>query len=177
MKTKLFTTTFIALVIGVNIFAQSTYQTFPTEGFKVKCGCRLYVNTTFIQMAKQQGQNNILAAYICAENKDSPDNGVIVNINIYDESANYNNIKPINHSFFEKRCLEQYAGNLSKAGYGYKYITYQGVSALEYNFDQMGVPTRAIMFLKNKRSYLVQVATRNNLTSKFNALKASFELL
>lgn len=177
MKSKILLITIIALFIGGRLFAQDSYQTFSKGGFRVKCGCSLYENSVFIQAAKQQGANNIIAAYICAENQDSPEYGVIVNVNIYDESANYKNIKPIYHSFFEKRCLEQYAVNLSKAGFSYQFITYQGVSALEYNFDQMGLPTKALMFYKNKKSYLLQVGTRQGLAAKYNALKSSFEIL
>jgi hypothetical protein len=177
MRTIIMLITFIFLSSGGKLFAQGSYQTFASQGFKVKCECSLYENSVFIQAAKQQGIKNILAAYICAENKDSPDYGVIVNINIYDESAGYNNIKPSNYAFFEKKCLDQYAAGLSKAGFGYRYINFQGTSALEYDFDQMGLPTKALMFLKNKKSYLIQVATRNNLTTKYTALKTSFELL
>lgn len=177
MKTRIILIVLISFSLGGGLFAQGSYQTFALQGFRVKCGCSLYENAVFIQAAKQQGVKNILAAYICAENQDSPDYGVIVNINIYDESGGYKNIKPSNYEYFEKRCLEQYASNLSNAGFRYSYTTYQDVSALEYNFDQQGVPTKAIMFFKNKKSYLLQVATRSNLTTKYNALKTSFEIL
>ena len=177
MKTKITLIATIALLIATRLFAQEASQTFPSAGFKVKCGCNLYVNTTFIQAAKQQGANNIIAAYICAENQESSENGAIYNINVYDESAGYQKIKPEHHAFFEKKCLESYARNLSNAGYSYNYITYQGASALEYSFDQMGLPTKAIVFYKNKKSYLIQVATRNSLATKYNALKSSFALI
>jgi hypothetical protein len=177
MKTKIFLLILMILSTSVQLSAQDSFQAFPSVGFKVKCGCKLYTNSLFIQMAKGQGMNNIMAAYICAENEDNPEYGVIYNINIYDESNSYENIKPIYHSFFEKKCLEQYAHNLSEAGISYNYTTYQGASAIEYNFDQQGLPTKAIYFLKDKKSYLLQVATRTGLTSKFSALKSSFELL
>ena len=177
MKTKLISLTILALFFVANIYGQETYQTFATPGFKVKCGCKLYVNTTFIQMAKQQGMNNILAAYICAENEDNPDIGVIHNINIYDESKSYKNIQPSGYATFEKKYLEQYATNLKNAGMSYTYTTYQGVSAIEYTFDQQGLPTKAIIFLKNKKSYLLQVGTRKSLTTKYNSLKSSFVIL
>ena len=77
MNTKIISTTILALLFVANIYGQDTYQTFTSAGFKVKCGCELYVNTTFISVAKQQGMNNIIAAYICAENEDNPDIGVI----------------------------------------------------------------------------------------------------
>ncbi len=177
MKKKIISTTILALLFIANIYGQETYQTFTNAGFKVKCGCKLYVNTTFISMAKQQGANNILAAYICAENEDNPDIGVINNINIYDESKSYKNIQPSGYATFEKKYLEQYATNLKNAGISYTYTTYQGVSAIEYTFDQQGLPTKAIIFLKNKKSYLLQVGTRKSLTTKYNLLKTSFVIL
>jgi hypothetical protein len=169
--------TILAILFVANIYGQETYQSFPNAGFKVKCGCKLYVNTTFISMAKQQGVNNILAAYICAENEDNLDLGVIHNINIYDESKSYKNIQPSGYATFEKKYLEQYATNLKNAKINYIYTTYQGVSAIEYTFDQQGLPTKAIIFLKNKKSYLLQVGTRKSLTTKYNSLKTSFVIL
>jgi hypothetical protein len=166
-----------ALFFISNIFGQATYQTFTNEGFKVKCGCQFYINTTFISMAKKSGANNIIAAYVCAENEDNFDTGVIININIYDESKNYKSIQQSSYTTFEKKYLEQYAINLKNAGINYMYLTYQGVSAIEYSFDMQGMPAKAIIFLKNKKSYLLQVATRKSLSSKFNSLKTSFVLL
>ena len=177
MKTKIILIIIIALFSVANMFAQDSYQTFTSAGFKVKCGCRLYVNSTFIQMAKQHGANNIVAAFICAENEDSPELGVIYNINIYNESKRYDKIPTSRYAFFEKKYLEEYAANLSNAGIPFSYTTYLGVTAIEYSFDQQGLPTKAIMFLKNKRSYLLQVGTRNNLIIKFNTLKSSFVII
>lgn len=174
---KIFHLTLLVLLASIRLLGQNTYQTFASDGFRIRCGCNLYTNSIFIQAAKKQGINNIKSAYICAENKDNPDLGVAVNINIYDESGSYANIKPTYYSFFEKKCLEQYALNLSKAGINYVYVTFHGVSALEYKFEQMGVPTKAVMFYKNKKSYLLQVATRNNLVTKYNDFKNSFEIL
>jgi hypothetical protein len=168
----------ISLFFTATIYGQETYQSFPTAGFKVKCGCKLYTNTTFIKASKQQGVTNILAAYICGENEDSAETGVINNINIYDESKSFKNIKPSNYAYFEKKTLEQYASNLKNAGMSYSYTTFQGVSAIEYTFDQGGtLPTKAVFFLKNKKSFLLQVATRKNLTAKYNKLKTSFVIL
>src|ERR1035437_9081264 len=113
MKTKIILITFIALSFGARLFAQDSYQTFPSAGFKIKCGCNLYVNSTFIQMAQQQDKNDIIAAYICAVNQDNPDIAVIVNINIYDEANSYKKIQPSGHAYFEKKYLEHYAVNLS----------------------------------------------------------------
>lgn len=178
MKTKIISLTIMVLFFAATVYGQESYQTFATAGFKVKCGCNFYANTTFIQAAKQQGVNNIIGAYICGENEDSPETGVINNINIYDESKSYKNIKPSNYGYFEKKVLEQYAGNLKNAGMSYSYTIFQGVSAIEYTFDQGGtLPTKALIFYKNKKSYLLQVATRKSLITKYNKLKTSFVIL
>lgn len=177
MKTLNLKITFIFLSIGIFLSAQNSYQSFPSAGFKVKCGCNLKVNTVFIQMAKQQGMANIAAAYICAENEDDPETAAVVNINVYDESARYAKINPEDHLYFTKKCLERYAVNLTNAGIQSSYTNFQGVTAITYTFDQNGLPTKAIMFYKNKKSYLLQVGTRYDLTAKFNALKTSFVLL
>lgn len=177
MKTKYLQILSIFLLIGFNLSAQNSYQTFASAGFKIKCACSLYINSTFIKLANQTGKKDVIAAYICAENEDSPELGVIYNINIYNESKSYDRIPSSRYAFFEKKYLEAYAANLSNAGISFSNTIYQGVTALEYSFDQQGVPTKAIMFLKNKKSYLLQVGTRNSLTIKFNALKTSFVLL
>ena len=160
------------------VICQNSFQTFQSAGFKVKCNCQLRVNSTFIQMAKQQGKNNVIAAYICSENEKNPDIGVIVNINIYNEFSTYNKIPSSMHASYEKKYLEEYAKNLSISGIKYNYTKYQGVSAIEYTFNQMGsLPTKAIVFLKNKKSYLIQVATRSKLLGKYNYVKSNFIII
>lgn len=173
-------TYFFLFIVMTGVFsmnAQTAYQTFESAGFKVKSDCNFSKNTVFIQMAREQGMNNILAAYICGENTEDPQAGVITNINIYDESSNYKDLSPSEYSYFETKYLKQYKSNLSAAGINYKSIIYQGISAIEYSFSQKGLPTKAIVFLKDKKSYLLQVGTRMNLDSKFNLLKSGFEIL
>ena len=143
MKNKLLL--LLMCVASVTVNAQENYQYFKSAGFKVKCGCSLYVNNTFIQMAKQQGTIDIIGAYICAENKEDYNSGVIININLASSNLNY------------------------------QYISYKGVNALQYTFSQNGLPTKAIVFVKNKKSYLIQLATRKNLQTKYSSLIQSFE--
>jgi len=156
--------------------AQEDIQIFQSAGFKIKCVCKLQENTVFIKAAKAQGANNIIGAYICAENEDDPETGVIININIYDESESFQKVKSEFHKFFKKKLLEKYADNMDQAGISYNYIDFHGETALEYTFDQYGVPTKALMFYKNQKSYLLQITTRNNLSSKYNTLKNSFQI-
>lgn len=174
---KTFLIIILLFAISFMAISQDNYQSFPSAGFKVKCSCKLYVNSVFSQAAKSQGVNNIIGAYICAENENDPTTGVIVNINIYDESKSFQNIKTTYHDYFIKKSLEKYAANLSQAGISYEYISFMGTTALEYNFDQNGVPTKAIMFFKNQKSYLLQLATRSGLAAKYNALKSSFGII
>jgi len=153
------------------------YQTFNSAGFKINCNCKLFDNVVFINMAKEQGINNIIGAYTCAENEDNPDIAVITNINIYDLSENYKGFQSDSYAHFEKTFLEQYADDLKQANIAFKKTEYLGVAALEYTFDQMSLPTKAIVFLKDKKSYLIQVGSRNNLNTKYNLLKNSFDTL
>ena len=97
----------LIVLISINtLVAQERTQFLNNGNFKVKCGCELKVNSLFIQMVKQSGRNNTIAAYICAENENSPETGVVNNINIFDESASYKDISPSNFSYFDKRSLE-----------------------------------------------------------------------
>lgn len=155
---------------------QDGYQVFSKSGFKIKCPCTLKVNTLFLEMAKEQNQK-VIGAFVCAENETSPEYGTISNVNIYDESENYLKISPSDYPSYEKSFLDQYANQLASNGMPYSYVTYKGVSAIEYSFNQMSMPTKAIMFLKEKKSYLIQVAARHNLASKFSLLKTTFELI
>lgn len=177
MKTQIFTSSIFMMLFMLSVNGQESYQTFTNAGFKVKCGCKLSVNSTFISMAKQQGITNVFAAFVCAENENNPETGVIYNINIYDESKIYKNVTPSGYPEVEKKYLQQYATDLKNSGISYTYTTYQGVSAIEYNMSQQGITTKAIIFIKNKKSFLLQVATRKNLASKFTSFKTSFVIL
>jgi len=177
MKKTLLFIVICLLTFNPKTWSQDVYQTITSGGFKVKCPCRLRSNSTFIQLAKQQGIQNTIGAYICTENEDDPSIGVLVNINIYDESAAYNKIEPSGYAYFEKQYIIEYAKNLSNAGFPFSYIAYHGALAVEYTYDQMGVPTKALVFLKNKKSYLIQVATRKSLNTKYDYIKGSVQFL
>lgn len=165
------------MVIAKFANTQNSYQTYPSAGFKIICNCKLITNSVFIQAAKSSGVNNILGAYICVENENDPQTAVIVNINVYDESASFQKFKSTLHDYLKKKLLEKYADNINKAGFKYEYVSFQGETALEYNFDQNGVPTKAIVFFKNQKSYLLQLATRSSLTAKYIALKSNFVII
>jgi hypothetical protein len=147
-------------------------QTIQKGNIKVNCECHLKVNNLFIDMSKQQGVTSIINALVCA-NEDEP---FIVNINIYDETSSYKQISPANYHIFDERFINGYAINLDGAGIDYKISTYKGSNSVEYNFTQNRLPTKAIYFIKDKRSYLIQIGSVNNLQSKFNNLKNTFTI-
>ena len=155
----------------------SNYQFFHEGGFKVQCDCQLKLNSAYIEAVHLQNPQKSLVAYVCAENENNPELGTIVNINIFDEARNYANLSPAEYSFLEGTHLAGYADRLKDNGFDFKYVQYKKVTALEYTFDQMGVPTKSIYFIKNKNAYLLQVATKHNLITKYNSLIESFTFL
>lgn len=115
-----------------------------------------------------------VTAYVCMENEESYERGVLNHINIYDLASEYREIPANGHAYFDTQYLKTYKDGLSQAGIKYKETKFNGVNAVEYEFNQNGLPTKAIMFVKNQKSYLLQVSTRNGLVSKYNNLKLSF---
>lgn len=168
---------FLLLIFSLKSYGQNKIQRFPDTGFKIECECELYSNNLFLNMAKENGLNNILAAYICAKDQNDPSIGAVYNINITDERKSYETISTSNYSLLEKKIVDAYAKNLRAAGFTFSYTKFQNTNALEYTFSQNELPTKAIYFVKNKRTYLIQIGTRNSLISKFEALKKSFVLL
>ena len=150
------------------------YQFFDDAGFKVRCNCHLRINTAYINAVHQQNPQKSVIAFFCAENENNPQIGTIVNINIFDEAPNYDSSDP---AYFEGMQLAGYADQLRSNGFDFEYVQYKNVTALEYTFEQMGVPTKSIYFFKNKKTYLLQIATRQNLITKYKSLKESFEVI
>lgn len=140
------------------------YQTYANAGFKIKKEYKLQTNTVLLNTAKQNNINNIIAAYIEAENEESSTKGVIYNINVYDESSSYGDKA-------SQKYLDGIRQGLKLYGYQYTIITYQGVPAIEYTYSMHSVPTKVLAFLKNKRAYMIQVATRDNLPKAFEKFK------
>lgn len=161
------------IIITHQSFGQST-QVLTKDKFKISCPCKLYTNEVFIEMAKEQGMKYPISAYACAENEESYENGTINNIIIYDLASEYKAIPVSGYTLFESKYLKTYKDNLRQANIIYNELTFSGVNAIEYEFHQNGLPTKAIIFVKNKKSYLLQVTTRGELSSKFNRFKSSF---
>ncbi|MDU0369575.1 hypothetical protein ACFPAF_04145 [Hymenobacter endophyticus] len=157
-------------------------QTFPKDKFMVACDCKLYPDQVHMKMVRESGSNVPVSAYVCAANKDSYEQGSITNITIQDNSANYKAYKSMSPTqaaaVFETGLLKQYYSNLQANGIRAEYTSYRGVKAIRYSFNMMEtMPAEAIFFLKNRKAYLLQVASRTDVDSKFQTLVGTFHFL
>ena len=131
-----------------------------------------------MESARKQGQTNVLASYICAANDSSIETAVIVHLNIYDESPAYAkihgaaDIPDVNDKF-----LDYYAKDMTANGHITHKLTYKKMQALEYTGTEAGFPTKSILFLNNKKSYLLNVSSHHNLEENYAKITAGFELL
>lgn len=169
---------FAALMISLHSVAQ-TVQTFPNDKFMVGCNCKLYPDVVHMRMVRESGSKVPVSAYVCAADKDSYERATINNITIQNLSSNYKSYKSITPeraaAIFETGFLKQYYDNLLANGMEAEYTTYRGVKAIHYSYIMMEtMPAEAIFFVKNRRGYLLQVASRTSLESKFQSVKGTF---
>lgn len=152
--------------------SSSDYQYFPDEGFRVICDCDLIQNSTHLQMSKEAGIDNIIGSYTCALNETDPDNIVIVSIIVTKESV-------ISSSHYDSDFY-YYAENLKEQGISYNFTDFKGVRAIEYLFTQIppyNIPTKAIFFYRNYKSYAIMIGTKNSLNYRYNQLLENFEFI
>ena len=143
----------------------------------IKCDGKLKLNEQIRQAAKEQNNPYPIYPYLAAVNENSFEAGMIYNINVMDMSSQYEKVIKSQYNYVTSQYLNSYAQNLETNGINYKKTEFNGLKALEYSFSQQDLPTMAILFVKDKQSYMLQVATRTNLTKKFNSLKSSFKFL
>ena len=170
---------FAASIAATSLSSAQTVQTFPKDKFMVGCNCKLYPDVVHMRLVRESGSKVPVSAYVCAANKDSYERATINNITIQDLSANYKVYKTIPAdkaaAMFETGMLKQYYDNLLANGMEAEYTTYRGVKAIRYSFMQMEtMPTEAIFFIKNKKGYLLQVASRASLGPKFQTVMGTF---
>ena len=156
---------------------QLGYQVFKADNFIIKCDCQLKLNSNLQQEQKEQGNPLEFSPYVCAVNENSYETGEIYNINVIDLNPEYNKLARAKEHYFTKEYLKSYSSNLTSSGINYTEVEFNNVKALEYSFSQMEMPTKAIFFVKNKKSYLLQVSTRKRIKEKFNNLKSSFSFI
>jgi hypothetical protein len=159
--------------------SDNNYQIFPSAGFKIKCPCELKVDPSLIQSSEVQDKKRIIGAYACAVAKieNNPEDFAIFRIWIIDESSSYFEVSYKDSSDVENKLFEQVVNNFAANEFVYDYVTYKGVKAIQYSSIQNEIKAKGILFFKNKKRYLLQVSSNYDLTSKFDALKNSFEIL
>ena len=92
-------------------------------------------------------------------------------------TSDYSSIPESKYNYFTNNHLKSYIGNLEANNISYTEGEFNGVKTVEYSFSQMELPTKAVIFVKDKKSYLLQIGTRKNLSKKFNDLKTSFKFI
>ncbi len=168
-----FTTSLFLFIMMLGAVSAQNKQSFPAAGFTVNCPCKLFVNEEFISLASQHGSVD-LKAYVCAYDEDSYQNGAIYNINIHDLTSEKR--KLAKDELYNSMHLIHYKSSLRAAGISFKETKMLGVNAIEYNFSQLDLPTKAVYFVHGDQAYLLQVGSRTNLNSRFHLFSESFQL-
>lgn len=163
--------------IDLNKSREEGYQIFEKDNFIIKCNCPLEKNTVAVQMAKEQGITYPISSYVCAENEDSYETGAICNVQITDIESDYDGLSKNQENQFTDEYLQSYISNLVANNMSYTEGELDGVKTVEYSFVQMEMPAKALIFVKERKSYMLQISTRTNLSEKFNDLKASFQFI
>ena len=154
------------------------YQIFSKDNFVIKCNSKLKINSEALRLAKEKGMNFIVSSYVGSENENSEKIGVIYTIQISDLSSQYKNIPQSKQNEFTIKYLDSYCSSLKANNMSYSRPTFNGLNSVEYTFLQNGVlPSKAIIFIKDKKAYLLQVGTRKDLSKKYASLKNSFKFI
>ena len=166
----------ISILILNTIFyscSQDEYQEFPEYGFKIKCNCNLSENASFNDAIKKQGKTKG-GALICSKGSNNDNNVEIYNIVITDVSEIFDQ-NPKYNSYVSEKLIKEYENNLINSGFKYRRVKFLNSNALEFNYNQNDYPRKAIIFIKNKMHFMLQIGTKNNIDSKFNDFVNSFK--
>ena len=154
------------------------YQIFENDNFLIKCNCTLKLNKAAIETAKEQGSKYPFISYTCSANENSYESGSICNINIIDMTSDYASLQENQYDYFTNQFLKSYSKEMIANNVSCTEGEFNGLKTVEYSFLQMEeLPTKAIFFVKDKKSYLLQIGTRKNIVKTFNDLKASFKFI
>jgi hypothetical protein len=154
------------------------YQIFQKDNFIIKCNSKLKSNTILMKMAKEQGNKYPITSYIATEYKDSYDKAVIYTVQITDITLEYKGISANKQNDFTNKYLDNYCLSLKANNMSYSKLNFIGLNSVEYSFLQNGsLPCKAIIFIKDKKAFLLQVGTRKDLSKKYANLKTSFKFI
>jgi len=157
---------------------QQGYQIFEKDNFVINLKSKFKLNTVLMNMAKKQGSKYPISSYISTEKKDSYDNAVIYTIQITDITSEYKGISANKQNDFTYKYLDSYCSSLKANNMSYSKLNFIGLNSVEYSFLENGsLPTKAIIFIKDKKAFLLQVGTRKNLSKKYSDLKKSFKFI
>lgn len=177
MKSKILSVFVLALIFGEPAFTQGIYQEFETSGFSIECDCILEADRRFAESLKEQEVENFISAYQCLSFKEDPDKGTFFSINVFDESdfvsqfAAQADVFPF---FAEKIYLHRFTEDLSDTDTDFINVFFMDLPAVEYKQILDEVTSKSIVFLLNKKSYLITVASNTDLDAKFTKFIETF---
>ena len=149
----------LILLFSFSNFVAAQLQKFSKYGFQLQCGCKLYDSKDF--KARSQETVDVFASLVCAA-----DNKIIYNLNVYRDNSGS-----------AERFNKNYIQNLRENNITYSVSSVSGIKSVEYTFLQGNLPTKAVVFYVNGKSYLLQAATKENLSSTFNLYRNSFKFI
>lgn len=146
---------------------------FKKEGFAIDKSYNLVIYTEYVnQINKLDGPDkpNLIGAYYCLQDKESPKTATVINVNVFDISN-----QP------QKGRLDAYIDQLNSAGIKNNRTTFQGFDGVAYSYEQnMGdddVPSKALYVIRDNKYYLIQVTAQNGVESKFDKLLESITFI
>ena len=97
---------------------------------------------------------------------------------ISDISSQYQNFPVSKQNDITIKYLDSYCSSLKANKMSYTRPNFNGLNSIEYTYLQNSVlPTKAIIFIKDKKAYMLQVATRKDLSKKYISYKNSFKFI
>lgn len=156
---------------------KDNYSYYNKAGFAIEKTYNLMQNKAFIQLyksySKKEDARELLAAYTCSQNAEKNDPNLINIINV--------NVEGFDTKTNGEKILANYKVSLDANGFKYNDIDWNGISAVEYtfnqNFDGTMIPTKAIYGYKGNKLFLLQISSLSNIESKFKSLKNSVIIL
>ncbi len=154
------------------------FQVFIKDNFAIKTKCELKEDLMLESASKAASNEYPFSAYIGAENEESFEAGVIINVTITDFTQDLTKMTNEDQKYFEETYLNSYFDNMQKANTkNLQKCTFLNTNSIEYNIEMNEMPYKAIIFIKNKKSYFLQVGSRKDLEVNYQRIKEGFVIL
>jgi len=165
-------------IIDINQAKNEGFQIFDNENFIIKCPSKFKEDVVYYETAKSQGMDvSTIKSYVASENTNSYEEGVIYNIVINDLSSFYDGFSKKEELIFDEKFFDKYITDIKANNFKYKISKSNNKKCIHYNYSQAGLPTKAMLIIDNKKSYMLQVASRKNLDAKFEYLITNFKFI